>query len=514
MQETDMSELALRAFVLAALTVLLFSVTRLSASGILRSAPEATASAPTEARIPPDALARIRAAAPDEAPARPAHPRHLLVYTACRGFVHGSIPYCTAALQVLGEKTGAFEVTTSDDPEVFRPASLARFDAICFNNTTGELFSDEELKRSLLDFVRGGKGVVGIHAATDCFYDWAEYGDLMGGYFDGHPWNETVAVKLDEPDHPLNAAFGGRSFEIADEIYQFKLPYARDRLCVLLSLDTTRTDMSKKGIKRSDNDFAVSWVQRYGDGRVFYCSLGHREEIFWNPAVLRHYLAGVQFALGDLEADATPSMPPVSDEWLPLFNGRDLTGWLAKEGSWVVEDGVLARRGGGDIWTRSVFGDFELELEFKLAEKTNSGIFFRTGDIRDPVQTGIELQVLDSWGKESPDAHDCGAIYDCLAPRKNAVRKPGEWNQVRLTCRGRQIRVVLNDEPIIDMDLDRWTQAGRNPDGTPNKFRAAYRYMPRVGRIGFQDHGSPVWYRNVRIRVLTPGGAPTSTRPG
>ena len=137
-----------------------------------------------------------------------------------------------------------------------------------------------------------------------------------------------------------------------------------------------------------------------------------------------------------------------------------------------------------------------------VAEKTNSGVFFRTADIQDCVQTGIEMQVLDSYGKPEADAHDCGAIYDCLAPSKNAVKPPGEWNHVALTCQGPKINVVLNGEPVIDMNLDRWTEAGKNPDGTPNKFKTAYKDMPRCGRIGFQDHGSAVWYCNVRIKPL------------
>src|SRR5204862_705180 len=119
-------------------------------------------------------------------------------------------------------------------------------------------------------------------------------------------------------------------------------------------------------------------------------------------------------------------------------------GWQCKPGSWRIEDGALARKGGGDIWTIEQFGDFTLECEFKLDKETNSGIFFRTANIDDAVQTGIELQILDSFGKATPDKHDCGAIYDCLAPSKNMVRKPGEWNHVVLTCKGPLINVLVN----------------------------------------------------------------------
>ncbi|MEW6251347.1 MAG: ThuA domain-containing protein [Planctomycetota bacterium] len=261
----------------------------------------------TPDEVKPEMLAKIRAAVPDKAPANPARARKLLVYNDCKGFRHDAIPVGTAMLQILAEKTGAFAVTVSTDPAVFKADSLRQFDAVCFNNATGELFTDPELKQALLEFVRSGKGIVGIHAATDCFYNWPAFGELLGGYFAGHPWNETVTVKIDDPASPLNTPFGGQPFEIADEIYQFKSPYSRAVLHVLLSLDTSKTDMKKQGLGRPDNDYAVSWIRDYGKGRVFYCSLGHRHEVFATPAVVAHYLAGIQYALGDLPADATPS---------------------------------------------------------------------------------------------------------------------------------------------------------------------------------------------------------------
>lgn len=451
---------------------------------------------------PPEEQERIRAAIPDKAPAAAAKARRLLVYSGAKGFVHTAIPYGAATLRMIGEKTGAFEAVLSDDPNSLSPESLKAFDAVCINNATGDLFDDAAWKQGLLDFVRDGKGLVGIHAATDCFYQWPEYGELIGGYFDGHPWNEEVTVKVDDLQHPLNAAFGGKSFAVADEIYQFKAPYTRDRLHVLLSLDTGKTNMTKGGINRQDGDFAVSWVRNYGLGRVFFCSLGHRHDIFWNPAVLQHYLAGVQFALGDLPADALPSAQYGADGWISLLNGKDLTGWFAKPGSWAVDDGALVCKGGGYIWAEQPFSDFVLDLKFRISEQGNSGIFFRTADTKDCVQTGIEMQILDSHGKAAPDAHDCGAIYDCLAPSKNAAKPAGEWNHVILTCRGSRIQVELNGESIIDMDLERWTEAGRNPDGTANKFKIPYKDMPRAGRIGFQDHGNPVWYREIRLKRL------------
>lgn len=196
-----------------------------------------------------------------------------------------------------------------------------------------------------------------------------------------------------------------------------------------------------------------------------------------------------------------------AEQWIDLFNGRDLAGWSCVPGSWAVENGTLVCKGGGDLWTDETFDDFALELEFKLPPEGNSGVFLRTGDVNDPVQTSIEVQLLDSHGKRVPDKHDCGAIYDCLAPNKNVARRAGEWNRLGITCDGGRIGVVLNGQPVIDMNLDEWTTPRANPDGSPNKFDRAIKDMPRAGRIGLQDHNTPVWFRNVRVKRLRPAGA-------
>jgi hypothetical protein len=490
----------------------------------------AVATGPTRAGISKADGARIRSAVPDDPPARPARPRKVLIYSRCTGYHHSAIPYAIEALRLLGETTGAYEAVVSDDLANFAPEKLAKFDAIVLNNTTGELFlphgklpddqnqlakaHGREFRQALLDFVAGGKGLVGLHAATDCSYNWPAFGRLIGGYFDGHPWNEKVGVVIDEPNHPLTASFEGKGFTVADEIYQFKAPWSRRRLRVLLSLDMGRTPA--KG-KRSDGDYAVSWVKPYGRGRVFYCSLGHRKEIYFDRSILAHWLAGIQYALGDLPADDTPSAPPVADGpgWQTLFDGADLSAWDARPGGWHVADGTLAwAKGAGFLWSKETYGDFVLDLEFKVSQGANSGIFLRTGSRKNWLHTGMEVQVLDSHAKADPGKHDGGAIYDCLAPEVNAVRPPGQWNRAVITCRGPSVQVILNGQPVIDMNLDRWTQPHRNPDGSRNKFNTAYKDLPRSGYIGLQDHGRPVWYRNIRIRPLKPTGEATRMPAG
>jgi len=457
-----------------------------------------------------DVIKKITAAAPEKATAQPAKARKLLVFTLTKGFYHDSIPIGAKAMEILGQKTGAWQTTISDDVSVFEPDALAQFDAVMMMSTTGDLFQGKDaatqarLKKSLLDFVNSGKGICGSHAATDCLYNWPEYGAIMGGYFQGHPFSD-IAVKLDDPKSPINAAFNGQGFNITDEMYTFRNPYSRQKLHILLSIDLAKStkikdDPKKPGFKqgenRNDHDYAISWIREYGQGRVFYCSFGHQHQIFWTPAILQHYLDGVQYAMGDLKADATPSD---SVGLKPLFNGQDLAGW---NGKWLIEDGALAwQKGVGDIWTTEKFGNFVLDLEFKVAKNTNSGIFIRTGDPKDCVQTGIEIQVFDSAGKQ-PTKYSCGAVYDCLAPSAQPDKPAGEWNHIVITANKNKLQVVMNEKQIIDMDLDQWTEPQKNPDGKANKFKKAVKDFPREGYIGLQDHGGACWYRNIKIKQL------------
>lgn len=268
---------------------------------------------------------KIASAVPRNASAVPKAPRQLLVFTLANGYYHQSIPHGAKAVELMGKQTGAFNATVTDDPAVFEMAELRRFDAICLVNALGEFFlppnfdslkpdereiirqKDARLKTHLAEFIRSGKGLASIHGASYAFFQWPEFGQILGACFDRHPWNSTerIAVKVEEPAHPVVAAFGGRGFEIIDEGYQFKEPYMRSKLRVLLSMDLARMDANKPDL-RADRDFALSWVKRYGQGRIFYCALGHNPEEYWNPALLQHFQDGIQFALGDLQAEAGP----------------------------------------------------------------------------------------------------------------------------------------------------------------------------------------------------------------
>lgn len=277
------------------------------------------------APIPEADLSSIKAAMPARAVATPKQPRKLLLFYRSEGFVHPSIPYGVEALRQLGEKTGAFSTVPSDDMAMFDPATLKQFDGVVFVSTTQLKFENPVYRKALLDFVASGKGVIGLHAASDNFPTWPEGQELMGGVFHGHPWHagDLVAIKLDDPAHPINGGFNNQGFRLKEEIYQITGPYGRDMQRELVSLDMSKPEnlqktvdkdgkplLDKAGkplIVRTDNDFPISWIKKEGNGRVFYTSLGHNKDIYFVPQILKHYLDGIQYALGDLPADDMPT---------------------------------------------------------------------------------------------------------------------------------------------------------------------------------------------------------------
>jgi uncharacterized protein len=282
---------------------------------------------PNQEQPPPGAKEKIVEALPAEPYAKAEKPRKLLVFSKTNGFRHASIATGKVALTEMGSKTGAFETVISDDLAEFEKDNLAKYDAVCFLSTTMNVFlphpkemeklskedqdaareRETRLKDNLMAYIKSGGGFVGIHAATDTCYEWKEFGKMINGYFDGHPWNANtmVSVKVEpgQEKHPLIAMFEGRNLEFKEEIYQLKDPYDSKAVHMLLRLDTEKTDMTLPGIKRTDGDFGIAWARDWEKGRVFYSSLGHNHEMYWHPTVLRHYLAGIQWALGDFKVE-------------------------------------------------------------------------------------------------------------------------------------------------------------------------------------------------------------------
>jgi len=283
--------------------------------------------------ITPEQKQKIDVALPRKAPAKPKKSRCMLVTNLSirdgkpwKGSSHAIIPVHNYAIGQMGKITGAYEAVFNNDIVMFKPDSIKQFDAICFLNTVGVLFEDPELRKSLLDYIRGGKGFVGIHDAIATFvqypvYDhWPAFGEMLGGTENGgHPWDgEMMTIKVEDTKSPLTKMFNGESFQIADQAFQLQEPVIRDDLHILLSIDVEKTGLSPNHrilpVRQKDLDFPMSWIRSYGKGRVFYSGLGHNAHVFWDTTSLEHMLAGIQFALGDLEADTTPTPQPTLEE--------------------------------------------------------------------------------------------------------------------------------------------------------------------------------------------------------
>ena len=211
------------------------------------------------------------------------------------------------------------------------------------------------------------------------------------------------------------------------------------------------------------------------------------------------------FTLPAFAADNQLTETEKAAGWQLLFNGKDHTGWICNNGKKVaaaIEDGALVpyKSGGYLIVADKPFSDFIFKCDVKMGPQCNSGIFFRVGDLKSPVQTGFEIQVLQGKGT---GYHDFGAIYDLVKPAKNNRKGAGQWDTIQIRCYGPYINIHVNGEPVAAMNCDKWTEPGKRLDGSNHKFKAAVKDFARKGHIGLQDHGHKVWYKNIKILDLT-----------
>jgi uncharacterized protein len=286
----------------------------------------------------PADISALMAALPDKPYAAPKSLRRVLVLGRAVGWVHTSIPLGAKMVEYLGDRTGAWMTTISYDAADITAENLKRYDAVFLASTTGEFLDDpnnkavtEARKQALLDFVKSGKGLAGIHAATDCYHTtgrpaspgaapapvtgtWSEFNLMIGAYFKFH-WSfpTLITVKVDDPDSPINVMYPKRGYEIVDETYTFvQDSFSRKRVHVLTSVNYAKMSAEDKAkepaaSRRTDGDYALSYIQRVGNGRVFYEAHGHDEKIYFSRPFVAHMLAGIQYALGDLPADDSPS---------------------------------------------------------------------------------------------------------------------------------------------------------------------------------------------------------------
>jgi type 1 glutamine amidotransferase len=243
-----------------------------------------------------------------------AAPKRVLYITHSAGYRHDSLPTSCSVLKDLGARSEAFEVVCSEDLALISADSLRDFDILYFF-TSGELALSDQQKADLLAFVRDGKGFGGAHSATDTLYTWPEYGEMIGAWFNGHPWYQEVSIRVEDAEHPAVRGLA-TSFRFTDEIYQFR-NFSRDRVHVLLSLDTSSVDLTVPGVARDDGDFPLAWCRDYGKGRVFYTALGHPDDT-WRDERFQGLLLNALHWLGGDDAQGfniRQSVPPKIFAW-------------------------------------------------------------------------------------------------------------------------------------------------------------------------------------------------------
>ena len=435
---------------------------------------------------------RPATALPDDRPA-------VLFLTHSAGFEHevvkrrgdGRLAHAEQAL--VEAAAGRFAVRATQDCGALTAETLADLDALVFF-TTGELPLSSEQRTVLMDWIANGGAFVGVHSATDTFYEFAPFQEMVGGVFDGHPWKQEVRVRVEDKAH-LATSHWPELFTTTDEIYQFR-GFRRHPVRVLMSLDLDSIDAARGA--RTDADYALAWCRDWGRGRVFYTALGHEPQQWLDPDFLEHLLGGLRWAVeGPDYAAAAPAGA------VALLDGSDLSAWSTRSGAaapWQADGGVLEIvPGSADLVTRAEFGDFLLHVEFNLPrlpaevvgqERSNSGVY---------VQGRYEVQVLDSFGLD-PGLGDCAAIYGLKAPDQKASRQPERWQAYDIEFRApvfaadghksknARMSVWHNGMPVHrDVELPGPTPGAMQPE------EAA------TGPILLQDHGAAVRYRNIWV---------------
>jgi glucose/arabinose dehydrogenase/type 1 glutamine amidotransferase len=404
--------------------------------------------------------------------------KRVLVFSKTAGFRHDSIPAGVAALRELG-KDGNITVDATEEADQFTTSNLARYDAVVFLSTTGDVLGAEQQK-AFENYVATGGGYMGVHAAADTEYDWKFYGGLVGAYFASHPQIQPATVRVEDHTHPSTTHLDD-AWERTDEWYNYRTN-PRGKARVLATLDeTTYQGGTMKG------DHPIAWCQTYEGGRAFYTGGGHTKESYAEPAFRQHLLGGLRYASGQVKADCKPQTG-----YRPIFNGKTLDGWKqAGPGKFNVVDGELRTEGGmGMLWYQAKeLKSYSLKLDWKLAGDDNSGVFVGFPSSDDPwsaVNNGYEVQI------DATDAADrtTGAVYGFksadIEARDRVLRPSGQWNSYEIRVQGERLQVFLNGVKINDFT---------NTDPVRSL---------KDGYVGIQNHGAEdqVSFRNIQLREL------------
>jgi type 1 glutamine amidotransferase len=426
-----------------------------------------------------------------------AEPKKLLVVTASgpQGFRHSSIPLAEKILAGLGEQTGLWTVeyarggekgTNTEDLNVMLSAEgLKKYDGVVFANTTGDL--QLPYRDAFIKWIKSGKAFIGMHSASDTFHGYRPYIEMLGGEFLTHNAQAAVQCINMDLENPATRDLGAR-YDVFDEIYILK-NFHRDQVHGLLTLD-------KHPNTGLPGDYPIAWCKQVGSGKLFYTSLGHREDVWLSDAYQKHITGGIKWALGLEKGSSEPQSNAVElskaerkEGFKPLFDGTDFKGWHLREKdgakSWSLQNGMLVNLPeghGNDLVTDQKFRDFVVRYEYMVPKGANSGFYLRGR---------YEIQIIDDAEKNKPGLGGNGAIYNTKAASEMVSRKAGEWQSVQATIVGNKITVILNGVKIHEnVEVTKATGSELDTD------------LDQPGSIFLQgDHGA-VAFRNIRIKTL------------
>jgi type 1 glutamine amidotransferase len=402
----------------------------------------------------------------------------VLLFSKTTGFRHDSIPAGVAAIERLGAEHG-FAVDATEDAAAFTPENLARYKAVVFLSTTGDVL-DANQQAAFEAYIRGGGGFAGIHAAADTEYDWPWYGGLVGAYFQSHPATQEATVRFEDRANPSTAHFPP-TWTRTDEWYDYRTN-PRANVKVLANLDESSYSGGSMGA-----DHPITWCQRYDGGRSWYTGMGHTAESYADENYLKMLLGGIRLAAGDAAGDCRPE-----SGYTPLFDGTQasLDQWRhAGPGGFTLENGTISSVGGmGLLWFPvRTFSDYSLKVDWMMPGDDNGGVFIGFPNPGDdpwaPVSAGHEIQIDAT---DNDPTRTTGSVYSFKAPdtalRAANLNEPGEWNSYDIRVSGQHVEVYLNGVKITDYTSDR---------------------AIADGYIGVQNDGAglDISYRDIRVRA-------------
>lgn len=421
--------------------------------------------------------------------------KKLLVVTATQGFRHSSIPLAEKVLAALGEQSGLWTVDyarggadgkgSADIQEKMSLESLKNYDGVVFANTTGDLpLPDRE---GFIKWIESGKAFIGMHSASDTFHGFPPYIEMLGGEFLTHHAQVGIECVNMDLSHPATRHLGAK-YPVFDEIYILK-NFHREKVHGLLTLDKHPNTLAP-------GDYPISWNKEIGRGKLFYTSLGHREDVWLSDSYQKHILGGIKWALGLEKGDSAPqntaaklSREEEKEGFKLLFDGTSLNGWkLRNENggkSWSVQNGMLVNLPdghGNDLISTEQYRDFVIRYEYLVPANSNSGMYLRGRH---------EIQILDDSAKKKAEMGGNGCIYQVAVASEFVTRQPGQWQTAQATIQGNRVSVILNGVKIHDnVEVNRATGGELDQN------------LDQPGPIMLQgDHGM-VAFRNIRIKPL------------